>query len=506
MILVRTLCAAAVLACLPAAPASAAPAFVPFSACPNLGYQVQSADGKTSEVGYFDLATSTFVPIRNIGSAVNAVGYSKRQGAFWGMRTNPTNDTLVRIDSKGNTVDMGPLDGVASVRTNTGTVDDADRMILHTKNPANELVVVDVDPTGGTVGAVLDRQVLSRTSPGLSYLEIGDWDFNPADGLLYALEMQGDTTRLLVSVDPSSGAVRTVLDLSTQLPDGHNYGAVYVEDVSGTVYVSNNDVDDLRDRGKPGARSQTFGIYPSLNPPAVVAYQPGKPLLINDGADCLLATDHGDAPDSYRTVTRSGGPGHVLTGSAATGARLTIGDVVDPDLDGVPGPGADGDDMSLAVDDEDGVASGIAIDPDLPAVDVPVVNTTRAAATLAAWLDLDADGTFDVSERVVADVPAAVERAAAPTRITLRWRVPESARIPLSTSTYLRLRLYPGTVASPEPAGLVDGGEVEDHRVSLGALPVSGVDTRGRLLAGGGLLLLGVIAVAVVFRRVRFTS
>ncbi|NUT32954.1 MAG: hypothetical protein HOV79_07755 [Hamadaea sp.] len=478
----------------------------PFTECPNLGYQVQSQDGKTSTYGYFDLNTSKFVPISDLGTAVNGTGYSRAQGVFWGMMTNFDNNHLARWDSEGNIVDVGELDGVTPgevIRTNVGTVDDQDQLLILTRDPAadkpglvgpiNHLITVDVDPDSATFGEIVDDVALSRATPGMNFLRIGDWDFSPDDGMLYALEMIGDTKRVLVKVDPSDGTVTDVADMTSKLPDSQNYGAVYVEDVSGTIYVSANDVDDKLAEGQPGAFSRTFGVYKPYGSGAVIPYTPGAALLINDGADCLVATDFGDAPDSYKTLNPNGGPGHIFTEVNHPGQQLRIGKEIDSDLDGIPTPKADGDDLNLPVNDEDGVDADAAIFADEPTLTVPVTNTTGAAATLAGWLDLDGSGTFDAGERAMITVPDGA------TSVQLAWPTLENGRTESLVSTFLRLRLYPGAVADPQPTGadFIDGGEIEDHQVTLGLpdtgnhlLPVLGLGL-GLLAAGTALTVAG---------------
>ncbi|WP_253759849.1 DUF6923 family protein [Hamadaea flava] len=482
-----------------------APPTVPFTECPNLGYQVQSQDGKTSTYGYFDLNTSTFVPIKKFATAVNATGYSRAQGVFWGMLTNYDNNHLARWDRLGNLVDVGPLDGVPAgqvIRTNVGTIDDQDHLLIQTRDPAadkpglvgptNALITVDVDPDSATFGEILGNVPLSRATPGMDFLRIGDWDYNPTDGMLYSLEMVGDTKRELVKIDPSTGQVTDVKDLTAQLPDSQNYGAVYVEDVSGTVYVSANDVDDKLAHKQPGASSRTYAIYAPYSNPHIIAYTPGAPLLINDGADCLVATDFGDAPDSYKTLNPHGGPGHIFTEVEHPGQQLRIGKLIDPDLDGIPTPNADGDDKNLPVNDEDGVKPGTTIFANSPALSVPITNTTGAKATLAGWLDLDGSGTFEDSER------AMVTLEPGQTSGELTWPALENGRTESLTQTFLRLRLYPGEVADPKPTGarFIDGGEIEDHKVVFG-LPATGDKLMPILGLGLGLLAAGLVITGV---------
>ncbi|HWB34651.1 MAG TPA: GEVED domain-containing protein [Rugosimonospora sp.] len=503
---------------LPAAPANAAldPPIAPFPSCPNLGYQVQTQAAQNSVLGYFDLNTSTFVPIKQLPTLVNAIGYSTTQNVFWGVDVKSSMaEKLVRIDSKGNLdYDLAPTvsaggPAYAPLTTVTGAVNE-DRLYLHTKVPANHLLVIDIDPDSPTLGVVLDDVTLSRTTPGEDYLNIGDWDFNPVDGKLYALEWQGTTRRTLVSVDPATGVVADVFDLTAKIPDGQNFGADYVEKGDNILYVSDNDVN------RAGAHSQTFSV--DISTGQVIAYTPGAPLTINDGAGCLLPTDFGDAPQSYKTLNTDQGPGHVLTSALHKGQQLTIGQGVDPDLDGIPSPLADGDDRNRPVNDEDGLAEDIVINPASTSLTIPCVNTTGAPATLAGWIDFNVNGKFDAGERAVATVPVGS------TTVTLTWAPASTglasglhtlvsrltsggstlATVPV-TPSYIRLRLYPGTVADPQATGaeFVAGGEIEDHRILVDApaLPVTGRSLTP--LVGLGVFLVGAGMLALVLTQRR---
>jgi hypothetical protein len=507
-------------ALMPAGPADAAPRrlrdpIAPYAGCPNLGYQVHLPRGhRTSSLGTFDLSSSTFRPIRALrlartgGIQVNAIGFSQSQNVFWGMRTDPfRRDRVVRIDSRANVDDIGQPTDISgrpvAVEAVTGTVRN-DRLYIHNKLD-NSLLVIDVDPDSETLGRVLHRARLNRTSGNFGFLQIGDWDFNSRDGMLYSLEMQGrlgrpSTRRMVIVVNPTTGAVRDIADVSRHLPDGQNYGAVYIEESSGIMYVSNNDV------GRRHRHSQTFGIQ-QFNPPIVTAYRRGGALDVNDGADCLQATDFGDAPESYRTLNLFGGPGHIITVSGDVGHQLTIGDRIDSDLDGFPSARADGDDNSMpGLDDEDGVPPGTVVDGMAPRLTVPVVNSTGRTATLAGWLDLNRNGRFDLTERSVASVPdgtASVTLSWGPASVALPGRpvtalalgAPPRAPVPASASTYLRLRLHPQVVAGPRATGapFVGGGEVEDHQVTLGGLPVTGDAVLPYLVFGVGMTLGGAL-------------
>ena len=194
--------------------------------------------------------------------------------------------------------------------------------------------------------------------------------------------------------------------------------------------------------------------------------------------------DYGDAPDSYGTRLDADGPRHRGT------AGLRLGDLFDVDGNGQPSAGAASDD-SLLLDDEDAVEP-IEIAPGAPAtLTVSATNDTAQDATLAGWLDLDADGVFEVGERVMVTVPAGSGED------SYDLDFPAGS---FTGDTFARFRLFPGVVANPSPVGAATGGEVEDYRVQLpfdfgdapdsyGTIEASN-GARARLLAG---LFLGTL-------------
>ncbi len=166
--------------------------------------------------------------------------------------------------------------------------------------------------------------------------------------------------------------------------------------------------------------------------------------------------DYGDAPDSYKTLLASDGPHHTVTPGLSLGADSEF------DADGQPTAGADGDDLNRN-DDEDGVAAPITQSAgQATTVQVSATNSTATAATLAGWIDLNRNGTFDPAERVTVAVPASSGTATYPVTF------PVSST---NSDTYARFRLFPGSVASPLPTGAATAGEVEDYAVT-GNLPV----------------------------------
>jgi fimbrial isopeptide formation D2 family protein/uncharacterized repeat protein (TIGR01451 family) len=169
--------------------------------------------------------------------------------------------------------------------------------------------------------------------------------------------------------------------------------------------------------------------------------------------------DYGDAPESYGTTSAANGPHHHVTTST-----LRLGADSEFDADGLPTPAADGDDTDRN-DDEDGVSAPI-VQTLGQSTDVTVsaTNALGLDATLAGWIDLDGNGTFDPAERRTVSVPEGSGTAS----YRLTFPAPTVTR-----GTYARFRLFPGTPADPQPTGPATAGEVEDYPVTTRALDVT---------------------------------
>nr|WP_211765996.1 hypothetical protein [Kutzneria sp. CA-103260] len=107
----------------------------------------------------------------------------------------------------------------------------------------DRLFAIDVTPSSKTYLSVTRVVRMRPEADGLD-----DFAVDPADGLLYGVSsMHGPP--VVVSVDPGSGAVRTVAT-PAGLPHGTSYGAAVI-DSSRTLYVLDND---------DGHRSRLFAI------------------------------------------------------------------------------------------------------------------------------------------------------------------------------------------------------------------------------------------------------
>jgi len=173
------------------------------------------------------------------------------------------------------------------------------------------------------------------------------------------------------------------------------------------------------------------------------------PLIVFIGLPCFgQDIDWGDAPDSYQTLSLSGGALHTII------QGMYLGTWVDGELDGQPSMDALLDDIAGAPDDEDGVSI---IDVVTPGVTVRVKVTASLPGFLDAWVDWNLDGDFaDAGENVF------FAQALSPGVNYLTMAVPASAGI---GTTYSRWR-YSSAGGLPW-FGPGPDGEVEDYRVFI---------------------------------------
>jgi hypothetical protein len=169
------------------------------------------------------------------------------------------------------------------------------------------------------------------------------------------------------------------------------------------------------------------------------------------------ALDFGDAPDPrYPTLRANNGARHLLV------PGFLLGNLIDPEPDGLPHPQALGDDNSNLAD-EDGVAW---VTPLVPGQAATVNVTASAAGVLNAWLDFNADGDWaDPGEHIFADQPLVAGPNA------LGFPVPWGAT---AGQTFARFRFSHTRGLSFDgvaPDGTVPDGEVEDYAVRIEPLP-----------------------------------
>lgn len=377
-------------------------------------------------ISRFDEPAVRQLPVADLPTVVNALGYAVDQDLFYAMADYRDGSHLVTITAAGTLVDRGraPL----ALRWSHAGAISANRWYLRSDG---DLMVVGVDPDSPDYLRVQARQPLSAASPGdlpAGGLSLGDWDVNPLDGRLYGIATGTGGPGRLVSVDPATGTVSTVAT-PQGLPGDSSFGAVAV-DPYGVLHALHN------------GTGRMFHL-PLDNPGAARGDQVGPPIQHADAASCPPAWDFGDVSGDNSTR-------HSLT----TFGVLAIGSAVDADPAEAP--------AAAGGDEDDGLPGPVEFDTDATSLSIPVAvrNTTGAPALLAGWHDLDGDGVHSVAERALVAVPSGATSA------VLSWsNVTVSDRV--GDTVPLRLRLYGSVPDDPQPTGRVSGGEVEDHLLRL---------------------------------------
>ncbi|MCD0458945.1 Ig-like domain-containing protein [Roseiconus lacunae] len=307
-------------------------------------------------------------------------------------------------------------------------------------------------------------------APGLSYTVVAE---TPAQYVA-----SNSTVRSNVSAGVTNlnfGFTKVIADVTgTKFADLNGNGLFDTnESGMGGVYIYLDlDGDDRPDLGEPSAITAADGSY-SINFPGpgtytirevvepgfeqtfpvsgehIVTYN-GVGLTDNYNFGNLPSRDYGDAPDSYGTSIAAGGPSH------GTSLAVGLGAEVDREIDGFPSANALGDDNNN-IDDEDGIQLLSPLGPGGTAtVQVTARNTTGQPAYLQGWVDFNANGTFDASERVFNNVVVADGVS------NLEINVPGNAVV---GSTYARFRYSP--TAGLGVGGDADLGEVEDYQFDI---------------------------------------
>ncbi len=163
----------------------------------------------------------------------------------------------------------------------------------------------------------------------------------------------------------------------------------------------------------------------------------------------IAPIDYGDAPESYGTTLGANGPRHTMTGPV-------LGSTRDPDPDGTPTVGADGDDGTYEAD-EDGVSfDSLIIVGHADRVVTVDVQDAPGGAKLDAWIDFDANGTFDPGDQIADSIDVVDGEN------EILFNAPDTA---VAGQTYARFRL--SAAGDLEPAGAADDGEVEDYVIHI---------------------------------------
>jgi hypothetical protein len=305
---------------------------------------------------------------------------------------------------------------------------------------------IDFDGAGNAIRASQVFGLPSDNSGQPSH----DWgDFITRDGTLVTHASNWITPYQSTFVHYNMQTGQTINTYSGYIDTAGQLGQIY----NGTVYRLDNRIALYNENGTTGSVStiNVTSCSPAWNNRSA-----------NDASDPFRpAQDFGDAPSSYDAVALS----PAANQKACNNSTLRIGSSWDREWSKGTSSDASGDGS-----DEDGITTVTAMisdgNPYNHVQDVIVLNNTGAIAYLAGWLDYNANGTFDASEGVVVTVPS----SASPQTITLGWTGITVA--PGTPNTFLRVRLYSGTLTTSNATGWLSDGETEDYPVISMFMPL----------------------------------
>jgi PKD repeat protein len=178
----------------------------------------------------------------------------------------------------------------------------------------------------------------------------------------------------------------------------------------------------------------------------------------------VCTTDFGDAPENanfgfnYQTTLSFNGAYHFIV------PTIYLGSKIDPEWDGQPTLGADGDDINGGPDDEDGVI----IPPVLmPGSAVAITVLPSVNGFLDVWIDYNQNGLWGSGPEHVF-----ISQAVTAPSTTLTFTVPAATPVGNSYARF-RFRSYSGTMNA---FGGALNGEVEDYAVHIGEIPNGELD------------------------------
>ena len=312
------------------------------------------------------------------------------------------------------------------------------------KTSNRESIIWRVDFNAAGV-PIQSAQVFARPSDNGAGLLQHDWgDFTIKDGTLFDFNTGNQTTTAqFIHFNMQSGAATIYNTGGTPAPiqagqtwDGKLYWTGGQGSELGRVALYN-------ENGTIGAKVVAV----------VTACSPAWVARAGDASDPFKPkSDFGDAPLSYDPVPMD-------KATHEYDCNLRLGPTFDREWDKTPSANATADGT-----DEDGITTLTVLTTGVITYvqDVRVYNNTGANATLAGWLDYDADGIYEPGEGVVRTVPT----NAAMQTITLTWPG-INVSLPPTSYTFLRIRLTSSTngMTVNNATRWFQNGEVEDYRV-----------------------------------------
>ncbi|MVA75080.1 DUF11 domain-containing protein [Auraticoccus sp. F435] len=415
------------------------PVFSCAPGAPGLLFQYPTNAPPTSIIGV-DLVTGAYETVDTVDDqTVNAVGYNVLDNYVYG--TNGSGD-IVRVGADGVAIPIANPDEIPDAAFPVGEVDDEG--FYWAGDGGGTWWQVDLRPGSATYGEVVDSD--SFTLPA-GIVPGADWSYLPGTGALWTMLRSAGASHL-GRFDLATQEMTVEADLGSL--GGNLFGATYAD--PDFLYASDNVTGSIFRVDVTAGTAPFFAAGPASG--------------LNDGTRCAsspLPIDFGDAPDSYGTTLGADGPRHSIPGFADDDAPLVLGGSVTSETDGTAGAAAD-------ADLDDALPGPITLNANADTtVSVTVTNDTAEAATLAGWIDLDGNGTFDADELVTVAVPAGSG--------TAQYALTFPAGATVEGNTYARLRLFPGAVDAPLPTGPASAGEVEDYLVLQRPIEVAKTST-----------------------------
>ncbi|HKN52958.1 MAG TPA: hypothetical protein VJX66_10675 [Amycolatopsis sp.] len=248
--------------------------------CTVLQVETEHEEGPTT-LRRLEIPSGTTESLVQVRFWINAIGYSPAQGLYYGIADGTIDGRFrdgahaVAIKGQSQMADFGPV-GRAGERqprwsmltgATAGTITGDTWYVLR----GDDLFTVDIRQGSPDYLKVVRRIELRPSSLAEG---VDDIEFDPADGLLYAVSVSHHGEAVVVTIDPASGKVKTLPAL--RFPAASAYGSVVIGP-DDALYATANRI---------GQRSVTYRLpRDGSSPAAEIASGPG--LVSSDAAGCL---------------------------------------------------------------------------------------------------------------------------------------------------------------------------------------------------------------------------
>jgi hypothetical protein len=370
-----------------------------------------------------------------------------------------TGGSAIAVDATTTRKAVGTNTISFSHTTGTG----ANRLMLVGISKEDDLGAATFEVSGITYGGqALTRRVQNTSSEAEGEI----WSLvNPPSGtatLLVSFTGAEAIDSAVVGVTTFTGVNQTTPFSATNSATGTTSPATLtISSPSGEWVFGTLALDDSRDATSSAGQTQLWSDFPEIASTDGIR-----------GAGCVktgagsttvswtIAADNwvlcavslkpaGTGPGDYLTLLANDGPRHyIVSGKPRLGVNEDI------ESNGQPNATATGDDAVGSPDDEDGVAIPALYSGETAAL---AITVSGLAGKLDAWIDWNANGSFDAGEQI------ATNRTVALGANTLNVAVPVGA----TSSVSLGARFRISSAGSLAPTGLANDGEVEDYMVMV---------------------------------------